>query len=81
MRLDPADELTELVPLDEAATVAQVSRRTITRWITAGRLTVYEVSGLRPGSPRRYVLESALLDVEHERRAARHGGRDVRGAM
>ncbi|WP_433225559.1 hypothetical protein [Actinomadura formosensis] len=32
MRLDPADELSELLDLDEAARVADVSRRTLDRW-------------------------------------------------
>lgn len=83
MRLDPADELTELIPLDDAAALMHVSRRTLTRWVTEGRLTVYEVPGLKPGSPRRYVLEADLIDVEHERRTARRQGRprrDVRSA-
>lgn len=71
VRLDPADELTELVPLDEAPALACVSRRTLNRWIASGRLTVYEVRGYTG----RYVREGELLDVEHERRKARRQGR------
>lgn len=71
MRLDPDDELTELVPLDQAAALACVSRRTLNRWIAAGRLRVIQVRGLTG----QYVVESELLDVEYERRQARRRGR------
>lgn len=71
MRLDPADELSELVPLDEAPVHARISRRTLNRWIAAGRLTVIEVRGLTG----RYVREGDLLDVECERRRSRNPGR------
>lgn len=71
MRLDPDNELSELLPLDEAAAVAEVSRRTLNRWIDARRLRVYQV----PGHTGRYVREDELLDVEHERRASRRRGR------
>lgn len=65
VRLDPDDELSELIPLDDAPAIVCVSRRTLNRWIAAGRLTV------RAG----HVVERDLLDVEAERRAARHAGR------
>lgn len=65
MRLDPDDELSELIPLDQAAEIARVSRRTLNRWIAAGRLRV------RAG----HVVERELLDVEVERRTARRAGR------
>lgn len=71
VRLDPADELTELVPLDEAPALACVSRRTLNRWIASGRLRVIEL----PGYTGRYVVEGELLAVEHERRQARSQGR------
>ncbi|WP_433225567.1 hypothetical protein [Actinomadura formosensis] len=71
MRLDPDDELSELVPLDDAPALACVSRRTLNRWIAAKRLTVIEVRGYTG----RYVREDELLDVEHERRKARRQGR------
>ncbi|MGP4030065.1 hypothetical protein [Actinomadura sp. 3N407] len=71
MRLDPADELSELLTLDEAARVAEVTCRTLDRWIAARRLPVYEVCG----HTGRYVRENELLDVEHERRASRAKGR------
>lgn len=65
VRLDPDDELSELIPLDQAATIAQVSDRTLRRWIAAGRLRL--LAG--------HVIERQLLDVEAERRAARRAGR------
>lgn len=65
VRLDPNDELSELIPLDQAAEIARVSRRTLNRWIADGRLTV------RAG----HVVERELLDVEVERRIARRAGR------
>ncbi|WP_433233754.1 helix-turn-helix transcriptional regulator [Actinomadura nitritigenes] len=71
MRLDPADELTELLTLDQAAAVARVSGRTINRWIKAELLPVYEL----PGYTARYVREDELLEVEHERRQSRRRGR------
>lgn len=70
MRLDPADELTELLTLDQAADVAGVSVRTLNRWIAAGRLRTYRLPGTQ-----RYVREDELLDVEHERRRSRRLGR------
>lgn len=66
MRLDPADELSELLDLDQAADVAQVTRRTINRWIKARRLRCFTVHG------ERYVVEGELLDVE----AGQYGTRD-----
>jgi hypothetical protein len=65
VRLDPDDELSELIPLDQAPAIAQVSDRTIRRWIADGRLTV------RAG----HVVERQLLAVEAERWTARHAGR------
>ncbi|WP_433469563.1 helix-turn-helix domain-containing protein [Spirillospora sp. CA-128828] len=71
MLLNPADELSELLTLDQAARLAGVTRRTLDRWIAARRLTVYEVRGLTG----RYVREDELLDVEYERRQSRRQGR------
>ncbi|TDD93325.1 hypothetical protein [Actinomadura rubrisoli] len=71
MRLDPADELSELLDLDQAARLAKATRRTLDRWIAARRLRVYEVHGLTG----RYVREDELLEVEHERRSSRNPGR------
>lgn len=65
MRLTPDNELTELIPLNQAPAIAHVTRRTLNRWIAAGRLTVLAD----------HVIEAELLDVEAERRAARHRGR------
>jgi predicted site-specific integrase-resolvase len=65
VRLDPDDELSELIPLDQAPTIAQVSARTLRRWIAAGRLTV----------TADHVVERELLAVEAERWASRHAGR------
>lgn len=60
------DELRVPLTLDAAARIAQVSRRTVERWITAGRLPAYTGP-----DGRTYVIESDLLDVEHERRHSR----------
>lgn len=66
MRLDELD-----VPLDleTAAAVADVSRRTVARWISSGRLRAHKVDG------RTYVIEADLIEVEHERRRSRNPGR------
>jgi hypothetical protein len=66
MRLDPDDELSELLTLDQAAEVAARSRRTISRWIATGRLRCL------PGG---WIIERELLAVEAERHHARHAGR------
>ncbi|WP_165964130.1 helix-turn-helix domain-containing protein [Actinomadura sp. KC216] len=71
MRLHPADELSELLNLDQAARLANVSRRTLDRWIASRRLRVYEVRG----HTGRYVREDELLEVERERRRSRRRGR------
>ena len=64
------DELRVPLTLDAAARIAQVSRRTVERWITAGRLPAYTGP-----DGRTYVIEADLLDVEHERRHSRRKGR------
>lgn len=69
MRLDPDDELTELLTLDQAAALAQVTRRTINRWIKAG-LRVIQLPG-----GERYVVESELLEAEVKAYGARTRGR------
>lgn len=66
MRLDPDDELTELLDLDQAAALAQVTRRTLNRWIQAKRLR------LLPGG---YVIEGELLDAEALAYGTRNRGR------
>ncbi|WP_055480868.1 helix-turn-helix domain-containing protein [Sphaerimonospora mesophila] len=53
------------VDLDEAAQRADVSRSTISRWISSGRLPFAEVLG------RRYVKLRDLLTVERERHLSR----------
>lgn len=70
VRLDPDDELTELLDLDQAAQVAEVSRRTINRWIHAEILRVVE----HPLLGGRYVLEGELLAVEKTQWQSRHAG-------
>lgn len=65
MRLDPDDELSQLIPLDDAPAIAGISRRTLNRWIAAGRLRV--LAG--------HVVERELLAVERERWESRHAGR------
>jgi hypothetical protein len=64
-RLNPDDELSELIPLDQAAEIAGVSSRTLRRWITDRRLRV--LAG--------HVVERELLAVEKERWESRHAGR------
>jgi hypothetical protein len=66
VRLDPDDELSELIPLDQAAQLADISDRTLRRWIAAGRLRV--LAG-------EYVVERELLAVEKERWESRRAGR------
>lgn len=66
MRLDPEDELTELLTLDQAAALAQVTRRTLNRWIQARRLR------LLPGG---YVIEGELVDAEALAYGTRNRGR------
>jgi hypothetical protein len=65
VRLDPDDELSELIPLDQAPAIAQVSARTLRRWINDRRLRV--LAG--------HVVERELLAVEKERWESRHAGR------
>lgn len=63
--LDPDDELSTLLTLEQAVERAVVSHRTLSRWIKAGRLRLL---------PGRYVVERELLEVERERRRSRHAG-------
>lgn len=65
-RLFDGDDLSRLLALDQAARAAYVSRRTIDRWVAAGRLRRL---------PFGYVIERELLDVETERRRSRRRGR------
>lgn len=65
-RLDPDDQLSYLLTLDEAAQVAAVTRRTVNRWIAQRRLRVH---------PGRLVVERDVLDVERACRHAAHQGR------
>lgn len=71
MRPDPDDELAVPLTLDEAAAYACVSRRTVERWIAAGRLPAYT----HPEDGRTYVIERDLIDAERERRHSRNQGR------
>lgn len=63
MRLDDTDPLSRILDIDEAAEAAEVTRRTVNRWITQGRLRV--LLGRR-------VIEREVLEVE---RACRHAAR------
>lgn len=65
MRLDPDDELSVLIPLGQAAKIADVSDRTLRRWINDRRLRV--LAG--------HVVERELLAVEKERWESRRAGR------
>lgn len=64
--LDPHDELSGALTIDEAAVVAGRTRRTINRWIASGRLRVL---------PGRRVVERDLVDLEAECHAASTAGR------
>lgn len=70
MRLDPDDERTELLTLDQATALAQVTRRTLNRWIKDRKLRV-----IKPPGGERYVVEGELLDLEAAQNAARNPGR------
>lgn len=64
----------ELVTTQLAATMAGVSRRTVRRWISSGRLTRHEgATGSRGGSP------PVLVDVDEVMALAEHQAEGVRG--
>lgn len=65
--LDPDDDLSRVITLTQAAQVASVSRRTVTRWVATGRLP------LLPGG--KHTTERAVLDCERDRHVASRRGR------
>jgi hypothetical protein len=66
LRLNPADPLSTVLTVAQAATVAGRTVRTVNRWIATGRLTTL---------PGRRVVERDVLAVEAATWAAGHAGR------
>lgn len=66
MLLDPNDDLSTVLTLGQAAEAAQVSRRTLNRWIHNGHLEPL---------PGRMLTERMVLDCERDRYLASHQGR------
>lgn len=64
--IDPDDPLAQPLTLEQAASVARVSKRTVQYWISSGALKAYEIPiGKRSrDTPRRYVEEREVLEVE-----------------
>ncbi|ROO82592.1 hypothetical protein EDD29_0073 [Actinocorallia herbida] len=71
MLLDPKDPLSEVIPLKTAAAAANVSERTIRRWVEAGHLELLTAPGLA-GS---WVTRRAVLECERDRHQAARRGR------
>lgn len=69
MKLDPADPLSRIIPLRDAAALAGVSARTVRRWVASGQLE------LLPHLPGRFVTARAVLECERDRHVAGHQGR------
>ena len=66
LRLNPADPLSTVLTVAQAATVAGRTVRTVNRWIATGRLTTL---------PGRRVVERDVLAVEATMWTAQHAGR------
>lgn len=68
------DALCWLLPLSEAAAHAQVSVRTVERWVAAGLIESVDLgrAGRQKTTPWRYVNEQTVLEAEREAWRARH---------
>lgn len=68
------DSLCKLLPLSEAAAHAQVSVRTVERWVAAGLIEPVDLgrADRQKTTPWRYVDEQTVLEAEREAWRARH---------
>lgn len=70
-----ADALCRLLPVSEAAVSANVSVRTVERWVAAGLIEPVDLgrAGRQKATPWRYVDEQTVLEAEREVWRARQG--------
>ncbi len=66
--------MSRIKPLDEAARLSRVGRRTIQRWLGEGRLTPFRIAG----DKRRYVDVDEITKLRHpeplpKRERGQHG--------
>lgn len=68
------DVLCRLLPVSEAAVSANVSVRTVERWVAAGLIESVDLgrAGRQKTTPWRYVDEQTVLEAERSAWRARH---------
>lgn len=68
------DALCRLLPVSEAAVSANVSVRTVERWVASGLIEPVDLgrAGRQKATPWRYVDERTVLEAERESWRARH---------